>query len=229
MNSNWSKRFRSTGAGTFEEPVSFAAVNGVFETCERIYIPYLKKYARYEDYCGACRRLTLSMHYMSMGYTRGELKGVLSREPKGGAFQYKNWCVDRIQHQRRRRSRSVWRETYTWIWSNYYPRSRPWSLGRRQGLLSTGTNISLQALLVLSPWSVSNTVANYLLYIQAATCIRLTTTNATNTSTQTFSARNSRASSLMQSPYMQMLMWKATEMQTYSAPMEISITTLAWI
>lgn len=144
----WSKRFRWTGTGTFEEPVSFAAANGVFEPCEKIYIPYLKKYARYEDYCAACRRLIVLIDSLRVGYTRGELRRVLSREPKGGSWYYQNWCVDRIQYKWRWRPASMRRKTYNWTWSDNYARNRLGSWSRRLVFLSIETNLSLYALLV---------------------------------------------------------------------------------
>jgi len=45
----------SIGTGTFGDPVTFAAAsNGPFKRCEVIYVPYLRKYAWFEDVCGQC-------------------------------------------------------------------------------------------------------------------------------------------------------------------------------
>ncbi|KAI8623403.1 hypothetical protein F5Y19DRAFT_492637 [Xylariaceae sp. FL1651] len=50
-----SRGFHAGGTGTFSDPVTFAAKTGsVYSQCEIIYAPYLKKYLRMEDICGAC-------------------------------------------------------------------------------------------------------------------------------------------------------------------------------
>lgn len=52
---NCGRGFTAGGSGTYDDPVTFAsATNGIFTKCEIIYIPYLKKYGRFEDYCGQC-------------------------------------------------------------------------------------------------------------------------------------------------------------------------------
>lgn len=43
-----------TGTGTYTNPLTFASAPGEFTSCEVIYVPYLKKYARFEDYCAQC-------------------------------------------------------------------------------------------------------------------------------------------------------------------------------
>lgn len=51
------------GTGTFGDPVTFAAAsNGPFKKCEVIYIPYLRKYARFEDVCDQCSASPLLFH-----------------------------------------------------------------------------------------------------------------------------------------------------------------------
>ncbi|CAL8580568.1 hypothetical protein XPA_006290, partial [Xanthoria parietina] len=42
------------GTGTYTNPLTFASAPGEFTSCEVIYVPYLKKYARFEDYCAQC-------------------------------------------------------------------------------------------------------------------------------------------------------------------------------
>lgn len=42
------------GSGTYSDPLTFASAPGEFSTCEIIYVPYLKKYARFEDSCDQC-------------------------------------------------------------------------------------------------------------------------------------------------------------------------------
>lgn len=53
--------FAAGGDGSLNDPVTMAAAYNVFAKCEVIYIPYLKKYARYEDYCGQCGTFFLSL------------------------------------------------------------------------------------------------------------------------------------------------------------------------
>lgn len=54
---NCGRGFAAGGDGSLNNPVTMAAAYNVFAKCEVIYIPYLKKYARYEDYCGQCGML----------------------------------------------------------------------------------------------------------------------------------------------------------------------------
>lgn len=42
------------GVGTYNDPLTLASASGEFSSCEIIYLPYLKKYVRYEDYCAQC-------------------------------------------------------------------------------------------------------------------------------------------------------------------------------
>ncbi|KAL8747999.1 MAG: hypothetical protein Q9190_000211 [Brigantiaea leucoxantha] len=42
------------GIGTYSNPLTFASAPGEFNTCEIIYVPYLRKYARFEDTCDTC-------------------------------------------------------------------------------------------------------------------------------------------------------------------------------
>jgi len=42
------------GTGTYADPLTFATADGEFQQCEIIYLPYLKKYLRYEDSCEQC-------------------------------------------------------------------------------------------------------------------------------------------------------------------------------
>lgn len=53
-------RLQGIGSGSFGDPLTLAAAsNGPFKKCEVVYLPYLKKYARFEDVCGQCRRSPL--------------------------------------------------------------------------------------------------------------------------------------------------------------------------
>lgn len=59
---DFSKLFARLGVGSYDDPVTFAtATNGPFNRCDVIYIPYLQKYARFEDYCGECGTSSLSL------------------------------------------------------------------------------------------------------------------------------------------------------------------------
>jgi hypothetical protein len=42
------------GSGTYEDPLTMASAGKWFCHLEVIYVPYLQKYLRYEDYCQAC-------------------------------------------------------------------------------------------------------------------------------------------------------------------------------
>jgi len=46
--------YKAAGTGTYEDPLTMAAVKGRFSDCEIVYAPYLKKYLRYEDTCANC-------------------------------------------------------------------------------------------------------------------------------------------------------------------------------
>jgi hypothetical protein len=50
-----SRGFHAGGTGTFSDPLTFASKQGsAYGQCEIVYFPYLKKYIRNEDICGAC-------------------------------------------------------------------------------------------------------------------------------------------------------------------------------
>ncbi|KAL8825188.1 MAG: hypothetical protein Q9191_004566 [Dirinaria sp. TL-2023a] len=43
------------GTGSYDDPISFAtATDGDFKVCDVVYLPWVKKYARYEDDCEQC-------------------------------------------------------------------------------------------------------------------------------------------------------------------------------
>lgn len=43
------------GTGSYDDPITFAtAPDGDFKVCDIVYLPYLRKYARYEDDCEQC-------------------------------------------------------------------------------------------------------------------------------------------------------------------------------
>ncbi|KAF2663122.1 hypothetical protein BT63DRAFT_466111 [Microthyrium microscopicum] len=45
---------RAGGDGSFGNPLTMAAADGVFSPGEVVYLPYLQKYLRYEDFCASC-------------------------------------------------------------------------------------------------------------------------------------------------------------------------------
>ena len=48
------------GTGSYDDPITFAtATDGDFQICEIVYLPYLRKYARYEDDCEQCSKSSL--------------------------------------------------------------------------------------------------------------------------------------------------------------------------
>ena len=45
------------GVGTYDDPISFAtATDGDFTVCDIVYLPWVRKYARYEDDCEQCSK-----------------------------------------------------------------------------------------------------------------------------------------------------------------------------
>ncbi|KAL2065224.1 hypothetical protein VTL71DRAFT_2893 [Oculimacula yallundae] len=48
------RNYVAGGTGSFSDPVTMASAKGEFSQCEIVYVPYLKKYVRYEDYCQQC-------------------------------------------------------------------------------------------------------------------------------------------------------------------------------
>lgn len=48
------RNFVAGGTGTFADPLTMASAEGQFEQCEIVYVPYLRKYVRYEDFCQQC-------------------------------------------------------------------------------------------------------------------------------------------------------------------------------
>ena len=48
------RNFTAGGTGTFADPLTMASAEGQFELCEVVYVPYLRKYVVYEDFCQQC-------------------------------------------------------------------------------------------------------------------------------------------------------------------------------
>lgn len=46
--------YHAGGVGTYADPLSFATAPGEYDECEIVYLPYMKKYLRMEDYCQGC-------------------------------------------------------------------------------------------------------------------------------------------------------------------------------
>lgn len=45
---------RPPGTGTYDDPVTIATAPGELNQCEIVYLPFLTKYGRVEDYCAQC-------------------------------------------------------------------------------------------------------------------------------------------------------------------------------
>ena len=51
------------GTGSYDDPITFAtATDGDFKVCDVVYLPYLRKYARYEDDCEQCSKSLFIYH-----------------------------------------------------------------------------------------------------------------------------------------------------------------------
>ncbi|KAL2404063.1 hypothetical protein ABEF95_013819 [Exophiala dermatitidis] len=48
------RNFVAGGTGTHDNPLTMATAPGELNQCETIYVPYLKKYVRFEDTCAQC-------------------------------------------------------------------------------------------------------------------------------------------------------------------------------
>lgn len=49
-----SRGYKAGGTGTYADPLTMASAAGEYTQCEIVYLPYLEKYLRYEDYCQEC-------------------------------------------------------------------------------------------------------------------------------------------------------------------------------
>lgn len=105
--------FTAGGDGSLGNPVTMAAAYNAFAKCEVIYIPYLKKYARYEDYCGQCGMLSPFTHPHSLLLPLVKrLIDVhfLRQGPEIGPYTYRH--LDRLdKSQRRKNTRAMRRNT----------------------------------------------------------------------------------------------------------------------
>lgn len=50
------RNYVAGGTGTYDDPVTMATAQGEFKRCEILYVPYLHKYVRYEDFCQQCSK-----------------------------------------------------------------------------------------------------------------------------------------------------------------------------
>lgn len=48
---NCGRGYVAGGKGTYEDPLTFAGIEGEFTTCDVVYLPYLKKYLVAQDFC----------------------------------------------------------------------------------------------------------------------------------------------------------------------------------
>lgn len=62
-----SRGARAGGSGSFLDPLSFASAKNEFEKCEIIYLPYLKKYLRFDDLCATCGRSSWRLCWAACG------------------------------------------------------------------------------------------------------------------------------------------------------------------
>ena len=69
------RNFVAGGSGTYADPLTFASAPGEYSQCEIVYVPYLKKYARLEDYCAQCGETT---PLLLSAWTGGGLMRVLA-------------------------------------------------------------------------------------------------------------------------------------------------------
>lgn len=56
-----SRGTHAAGTGAYDDPLSFASAEGEYEQCEIVYLPYLRKYLRFDDYCQQCSEFSLSI------------------------------------------------------------------------------------------------------------------------------------------------------------------------
>ncbi|KAI9889686.1 MAG: hypothetical protein M1814_005087 [Vezdaea aestivalis] len=49
-----SRGYTAGGIGTYDDPLTMSTAAGAFTKCEIVYIPYMRKYVRYEDECPQC-------------------------------------------------------------------------------------------------------------------------------------------------------------------------------
>lgn len=103
--------FTAGGDGSLGDPVTMAAAYNAFAKCEVIYIPYLKKYARYEDYCGQCGMLPPLTLSLFLPLFERLINVNCSRQgPEIGPYTYRH--LDRLdKSQRRKNTRAMRRNT----------------------------------------------------------------------------------------------------------------------
>ncbi|KAK5994293.1 hypothetical protein PT974_04765 [Cladobotryum mycophilum] len=46
--------YKAGGSGTYSDPITLATAPGELNKCEIVYLPFLTKYARFEDTCAQC-------------------------------------------------------------------------------------------------------------------------------------------------------------------------------
>ncbi|KAF1732760.1 uncharacterized protein CRV24_006652 [Beauveria bassiana] len=54
ISGNCGRGNRAGGTGTYDDPVTIATAPGELNQCEIVYLPFLTKYGRVEDYCAQC-------------------------------------------------------------------------------------------------------------------------------------------------------------------------------
>lgn len=70
------RNFTAGGTGTLSDPLTMASAEGQFEECEIVYVPYLQKYVRYEDFCQQCTDdWELGIHHIDLWTGSPDLSG----------------------------------------------------------------------------------------------------------------------------------------------------------
>ena len=68
------------GTGSYDDPITFAtATDGDFKVCDIVYLPHLRKYARYEDDCEQCSKSPPQPFYLFKYRDRGRYGDEMDR------------------------------------------------------------------------------------------------------------------------------------------------------
>lgn len=107
----WTKCGHSVagGTGSYDDPITFAtATDGDFAVCDIVYLPYVKKYARYEDDCEQCSEppwVPQIEDFIIVGRSDWN-----NRDRLGFFPPISHRSLDRLQHRNRRISADRLRE-----------------------------------------------------------------------------------------------------------------------
>ena len=114
------------GTGSYDDPITFAtAPDGDFKVCDVVYLPYLRKYARYEDDCEQCSKSSLQILYLFPKTKKKKKKPPIRDTPKKSILTHRHHPystrlglhsriphrpLDRLHHHQRRRSPDLLRK-----------------------------------------------------------------------------------------------------------------------